>query len=98
MADRLGDLPDDREPSIDGQLAAALGEIVVEPDFAGVVIEEHRGPEFVGREVLGAEDARMVERFEELKLPQGGSLERVAFFRRGRRVDRIEADPPQRRG
>ena len=66
---------------------------MVEPDFTGVVIEEHRGPEFMGCKVLGAEDARMIERLEELKLPQGGTLERVAFFRRGRRVDGIEADP-----
>ena len=98
MADGLGDLADDREPSVNRQLAAPLREIVVEPDLAGVVIEEHRGPEFVGCEVLGAEDARMIERFEELKLTQGGSLERVALVRRGGRVDRIETDPPERRG
>jgi hypothetical protein len=80
MADRLGDLADDGEPRVYGELGGTLGEVVVEPDLAGVVVEDEGWAEFVGGEALGAEDAWVVERFEQLKLAEGRPLERVAFL------------------
>ena len=48
---------------------------MIEPDRQGVVLEDEGRAEFVLGEAVDAQDAGVLERLEELELPQGRPLE-----------------------
>ena len=74
----LGDLPQQVEPGLRRQPLPALGQVVVEPDRLGVVLEDHRRPQFVLREAVRPQDARVLEVLQQLELPQGRPLDGLA--------------------
>ena len=92
VADDLGDLADQVEPRVDAQLVLLLGQEVVEPDGQRVVFQDQGRADFVLGEVVGPQDAGMLEGFQELELPQGGPFNRLAVIGRGPAADEVEAD------
>ena len=58
------------------------------------VFENQRWSEFVFGKPVRTENAWMLQRFEELKLPQRCSLDHLAVFFGGSLADQIDANPP----
>ena len=92
VADDLGDLADQVEPGVDAQLVLLLGQEVVEADGQRVVLEDQGRANFVLGEVVGPQDAGVLEGFQELELPQGGPFDRLAVIDRGPAADEVEAN------
>ena len=92
VADDFGDLADQVEPRVDAQLVLLLGQEVVEPDAERVVLEDQGRAEFMLGEVVGPQDAGMLEGFQELELPQGRPFDGLAVVGRGPGADQVEAD------
>lgn len=69
VAQRLGEGPDDVDPRVDVEGGAVLGEEVVEPYLARVVLEDDGRPALVVDEVHGARDAGVVDALEDGELP-----------------------------
>src|SRR5947207_2802383 len=73
VADGIGDLARQAEAGVEGQSGGALAEEVVKAHLVAFATEENGGTELVFLEIEGAEDARMVERFEDLEFLQSGA-------------------------
>ena len=79
-ADDLRDLPHQVEACSYVERVSLLSQKVVEPDRLRVVLEDEGGPQLVLGEAVDAQDARMLERFQELKFSQGRSFELAAVL------------------
>ena len=94
----LGELADEVDARGEGEVAVALLEEVIEANRGGIVLEDHGGPELMAGALHGPEDARVLERLDELKLPDRGPLVGAALLLGGVGADRIDADPALRVG
>ena len=94
----LGELADEVDARGEGEVAVALLKEVVEADRGRVVLEDDGGPELMAGALHGPEDARILERLDELKLTDRGPLVGAALLLGGIGADRIDADPALRVG
>ena len=94
----LGELADEVDARGEGEVTVALLKEVVEADRGGVVLEDDGGPELMAGALHGPEDARVLKRLDELKLPDRGTLVGAALLLGGIGADRIDADAALRVG
>ena len=97
-ADNLGDLPQQAQLRVDVELVFSLGQKVIEPDAARVVLEDQRRADFVLSVAVGPQDAGMGQRFHELVFPLGGPGGDLAIFLGGASANHIQPHPPPRLG
>ena len=71
-----------------------LREVVIKADRQRVMLEDEGRPELVLGEAVGAEDAGVLEGFEELELALGGASDDLPVLFRGPGAHEIQPDPP----
>ena len=71
IANRVADLADEAESNVQRKRRAALAEEMIETNFVCLPAEENGRAQFMFVEVKGAENAGMIERFENLKFLEG---------------------------
>ena len=88
---RLGDLPHDVQACGDAQALTVAGQIVVQPDGVGVVVEHQGRTQFVLAVVVRAQNAGVLDLFEKLELTLGSPRDHLARLGRCRLGDRVDA-------
>jgi hypothetical protein len=92
VLEHLGQLAEHLQAQVDAEGRAPLAQEEVEPDGAGVELEDERGPKLRLLEVVDLDDAGVRDPFQDLELAQGGLLEVRACLFRGPPGKGIDAD------
>lgn len=92
-SDDLCNLPQEFDPLFGSETLADLGHVMIEPNTLGEVLEDQGRAEFVLCEAVGAEDVRMLERFEQVKLAQCRPLDDLPIFRGCSGANEIHPNP-----
>ena len=92
-SDRLGDFPNQVHARLERERCLAGSNVVVQPDCAGVVLEQQRRPEVAVLELQGLEQAGVRQVFQRAEFPFCGATDRLAQLRATRRAGRDRPAP-----
>ena len=83
IANDFPDLTHQIKLHLNAQLVFLLGQVMIQPHADRIVLKQQCGTEFMFGEVVGPQDARMFQRFQNLELTQSGALDGGSVFLSG---------------
>jgi hypothetical protein len=91
---RLDELANNRQPILHRELLVCrVGQVLLQRDLIGVVVEDEHRPTLVFGVLQGLSDAGMFERLKQLELPASGSLRSRSLLGGGVEFQRINPKP-----